>query len=86
MPETYKNGNVVFSKEGKWYYRDDGTEADYYKPCPNCGKMPTKEGHDACIANLPGVQNACCGHGRERGYIQFTDGRVIRFYLTQIEE
>ena len=41
------------------------------RPCTRCGEMPTEEGHDACIANLPGVRNACCGHGVEEGYIQF---------------
>lgn len=51
------------------------------RPCPRCKLAPTPEGHDACIANLPGVDFACCGHGvkGERGYIKFSDGRVMRF-------
>jgi hypothetical protein len=33
------------------------------RPCSGCGQLPTAAGHDACIADLPGVRNACCGHG-----------------------
>lgn len=29
--------------------------------CPHCGQA--RMGHDPCISNLPGVVNACCGHG-----------------------
>ena len=49
--------------------------------CPKCGKKATKEGHDPCLANLPGVTNACCGHGVTEGYIAFEDGTVIRGYF-----
>lgn len=32
-------------------------------------------GHDACIANLPGVRYACCGHSMGRvAYVVFDDG------------
>ncbi len=30
-------------------------------PCPLCGKVRTREGYDACLGELPGVANACCG-------------------------
>jgi len=50
--------------------------------CPRCGRMPTAEGHDACIANLPGIINACCGHGvkdpRYFPYVMFEDKTVLR--------
>lgn len=46
--------------------------------CAECGLLPTPEGHDACIANLPGILSACCGHGdRDREY---------RFTAEDIEE
>jgi hypothetical protein len=51
------------------------------RPCVKCGLMPTAEGQDPCIANLPGVQNACCGHGVKKGYIHFTDDRIIRGFF-----
>lgn len=46
--------------------------------CLRCRKTMTKEGHDPCIANLPGVKYACCGHGKTEGYILFKNGIVIR--------
>ena len=54
------------------------------RKCPKCNKCPTKEGHDPCIANLPGVKAACCGHGTEEGYFMFENGVVIRGKFTEI--
>jgi hypothetical protein len=34
---------------------------------------------DPCIAGLPGVKYACCGHGASEGYIFFENGIAIRF-------
>ena len=46
------------------------------RPCGRCGEFLTnKEGHDACLGTLPGVMNACCGHGDNRdAYVQLLDG------------
>lgn len=58
-----------FSPENQW-------------PCGHCGApAPTTEGHDPCIANLPGVIHACCGHGVGRAYAMFSDGRIIRGFF-----
>jgi hypothetical protein len=48
------------------------------KSCIKCGKMPTKEGHDACLGNLPGVIAAYCDHGVEEEYIFFENGVSIK--------
>jgi hypothetical protein len=48
------------------------------RPCPKCGRHQTGDGHDPCIANLPGVRAACCGHGVQPGYVAFENGTVIR--------
>ncbi|WP_417788192.1 hypothetical protein [Stutzerimonas xanthomarina] len=49
------------------------------RPCGHCGQHNTPEGHDACLGTLPGVTNACCGHGDERlAYIQYTSGTEKR--------
>jgi hypothetical protein len=53
-------------------------------PCPECGSQPTPEGYDACLGKLPGVKFACCGHGREQGYIKFKNGRVIRGWFDHV--
>lgn len=46
--------------------------------CPTCKLERTDEGHDPCIANLPGVAFACCGHGFQMGYVCFDNGVVLR--------
>ena len=73
------NGNVIYLDDGQWFYEEDGSLVYLdgkllFKPCPKCGKLPTKEGHDACLGTLPGVKFACCGHGATQGYISFENG------------
>jgi hypothetical protein len=76
--ETDEGGNIK-KYQSSWHY-DDGTPKELVKPCPKCGNMPDKEGHDFCLGKLPGVKNACCGHGRKgMGYIMFENGVTIRF-------
>lgn len=89
MTEKEKNGDIYITsyKRGHGYYYD-GEDIEFYvdtkeptsteRPCVKCGKMPTKEGHDACLGNLPGVNAACCGHGVDEGYIGFKNGITIR--------
>jgi hypothetical protein len=36
-----------------------------FNTCPICGH-DKKNRHDACIASLPFVEYACCGHGNAR--------------------
>lgn len=70
--------------ENVWRYVDTGEpiERPCLRACPKCGQNETAEGHDPCIADLPGVAFACCGHGIEAGYVKFTDGRIIRGRFT----
>ena len=54
------------------------------RPCAKCGaQMPLGEGEvDECLGVLPGVDNACCGHGiREEAYIRFTSGVVVEGFV-----
>lgn len=53
--------------------------------CRLCKEPRTDEGHDPCIANLPGVLFACCGHGEPNGYIKFVDGRSIFFIPMEMD-
>lgn len=47
--------------------------------CGHCGLASTPEGHDGCLGTLPGVVNACCGHGLQAlAYAQFQDGSELR--------
>lgn len=48
------------------------------RPCGHCGKHNTAEGHDGCLGTLPGIMNACCGHGiMDEAYAQFWNGESI---------
>ena len=90
---AFKRGHEIkwVPEEDKWVYADteepirvDGEENE--RPCVKCERMPTEEGHDPYVANLPGVENACCGHGVEPGYISFEDGTVVRGNFSLIQE
>lgn len=88
---SYRFGHEIYLTDNEdsdgvrrdWRYADDDSPVDYNTPrtCKKCNMYPTKEGHDPCIANLPGVLNACCGHGVKKAYIAFEDGRVVRGYF-----
>lgn len=56
------------------------------RPCPVCNEYETAEGHDPCIANLPGVRNACCGHGCKNRYIQLDDEEHTLLHGEEMEE
>ena len=62
--------------DGSWVYEDGTLVADDPdRSCGRCGRPNTTDGHDACLGELPGVVNACCGHGNSRNaYVVFTDG------------
>lgn len=72
---TYLRGHkVIWDANRGWIYADDRTPAKMDRPCKLCGRWPTPEGHDACLGHLPGVSNACCGHGvPEVAYIHSND-------------
>lgn len=60
---SHNRGHEVVFINGTWVYSDDGTPAAIDRPCKRCGRMPTVEGHDACIGHIDGANSACCGHG-----------------------
>lgn len=84
MAEKTDRGNPVYydSTRKTWRYIDDGLPVDQYwkmKSCGKCGEYRSILGHDPCIANLPGVRNACCGHGIESdAYVIFEDDRRLK--------
>lgn len=86
MSNEHWRGNPIYldASCGEWRFTDSNRpvrDCHQDKPCGKCGQMPTAEGHDPCLGELPGVVNACCGHGRrEEAYIQFATGvRVAGF-------
>lgn len=83
MTTSYFRGHKIYwSKKDKiWYYCDTKEEASGFlgivRPCKRCGKIFERGEVDPCLGELPGVTNACCGHGK-KGYIAFENGVVIR--------
>jgi len=78
----HRGNDIECNNNDVWIYSDTKQPVPInYKtrPCGNCGKNYTEEGHDGCLGTLPGLMNACCGHGDgEAAYVQFLDGEVIR--------
>lgn len=77
--DSYRGYRIV-SRPGDlvWIYEDTSQPVAECRdrPCGHCGRENTPEGHDGCLGTLPGVANACCGHGSpDCAYIQFDDGR-----------
>lgn len=90
ITSTFRGHEIVF--DDVWRFTNTGeSTVDTWesRPCGHCGRDNTSEGYDACLGTLPGVMNACCGHGEVKGaYVHFDDGSCIRGYaaLAFIEE
>ena len=81
---VHRGYDVVF-RNGDWYYEDGvRVDDDPDRPCARCGEAALAGGEDYCLGHLPGVANACCGHGAGESYIQFTNGVIIRFNLISV--
>lgn len=77
-------GHEIETRAGSWLYADTGVlvSDEPERKCGHCGAENRGDGHDACIAELPGVTNACCGHGSiEDSYIQFSNGVTVRGFV-----
>lgn len=78
-------GHPIVWRNDMWVYADDGKPIPGWggevRPCIVCGQQEwSGDGAvDNCLGLLPGVSNACCGHGDPTcSYIQFTNGLLIR--------
>jgi len=73
---TYRGHKIEFI-DNDWIFSDtkeSTSKTHKERSCGKCDKFETKEGHDACLGTLPGLMNACCGHGVEKNaYVQFLD-------------
>lgn len=75
------HGHKIILRGENWFYIDseEAVASNPSRACKHCGKDATPEGHDGCLGTLPGVMNACCGHGiDEEAHIQFMDGSNLR--------
>lgn len=82
MVKSHHRGHQIEFINDQWCYSDTKTptviNGVYQKRhCGYCGKHNTED-HDGCLGVLPGLMNACCGHGvNKEAYVQFLDGFVI---------
>ena len=85
MSKSYFRGHPTIWVKNQWLYEDTKTRAGCggeERTCKKCcGKASEDSGNgyvDPCMGLLPGVANACCGHGvRSRAYIRFNNGVEI---------
>ena len=84
----YFRGNPIIYTNDQWVYEDTGeripSNGGEIRPCAKCGSLFTLgEGEvDPCLGTLPGVDNACCGHGiRSEAYVRFTNGVVLKEFI-----
>ena len=75
----YFRGHSAIIKDDNWVYEDTLEPMAEPRPCAACGiKFPYGK-PDICLGMLPGVDSACCGHGRtEDAFIIFESGVVIK--------
>ena len=56
----------------------------FERRCSKCGATVGPDRPDACLGTLPGVTEACCGHGkRQQAYIKFASGLFVRGFEMQ---
>ncbi len=74
---THRGHLTVETSDG-WVYADtrELVSKNRDRPCGHCGLPNRADGHDACLGEIPGAMNACCGHGNSPspGYVQAADG------------
>lgn len=76
---SYLRGHKIENASGEFVYSDTKTPTiNNERTCGYCGSDHTDDGHDGCLGELPGIMNACCGHGRiDEAYLQYLDGSII---------
>lgn len=91
MKYSFWRGYEIVWKDDKWFFTDTMEPIPGYggleRPCKKCGLMVKSQMYDdsdPCLGDLPGVDNACCGHGiREQSYIRFTNGVVVKGFIKE---
>lgn len=75
-------GHTIYYDGTKWCWVDSEEGLDPVPemiPCAHCGLESRQYEPDPCLGVLPGVANACCGHGNSKdAYVQFLNGVIIR--------
>lgn len=85
---TSLGGHSIIWKDEQWWYEDNmepiPANGGVERPCIKCGELFGREEEDICLGMLPGVDNACCGHGDpSMAYIRFTNGIIVRGFTVE---
>jgi len=71
-------GHKIENTENGWVFCKSRKPVEENVACGNCGAHSTPDGYDSCIGELPGLMNACCGHGQTgEAYVQFWNGSIV---------
>lgn len=75
MTADTHRGHPITLVDGAWLYADtkQPVTENPGRKCGHCKRQNRLDGHDACLGEIPGAMNACCGHGNNRGYVQWPD-------------
>lgn len=79
--KSHSRGHLIEYVNGEWIYSDNNEPVSNERPCIKCSKPPTPEGYDPCLGYVKDAVNACCGHGVEKGYIDYGNGVISRVPL-----
>ena len=89
----WRGHEIATDAIGLWRYCDNGrlVSGDPNRVCGHCGLPNTTDGYDGCLGKLPGVVNACCGHGvKAEAYTQYPESVMmpsklwfLNFFLLQ---
>lgn len=63
-------GSTVDDTDWRWADTGEPIQNDE-RPCTRCGCLPTLDGHDACLGDIPEAIAACCGHGVGKAYVLY---------------
>jgi hypothetical protein len=73
-------GHEIVEIGDVWVYADtrEPVADNPERPCGLCRLPNRDDGHDACLGEIPGLMNACCGHGEAAlAYAQLLDRSVV---------
>ena len=80
MQTSLYRGHKILYRSKVWIYIDteEKVQDNKDRKCGHCNIDNTVEGHDGCLGALPGLKNACCGHGKENdAYVQYLNGSCV---------
>jgi hypothetical protein len=80
MIKSKLRGRTIYYNNGEWFYLDNNEPtANNRRNCGHCNLPDREDDIDPCLGKLPGVANACCGHGNPKNsYVQFENKVTIR--------